>query len=59
MDISSVGASALTPEVQSQYAIKCIKMAQESEEVLGDLLQDTVEISAEAMQKFLAERTQA
>lgn len=56
MELSSVGASALTPEVQSQYAIKCIQMAQQSEQVVGDLLEDTVEISNEAMQKFLAER---
>ena len=59
MDISSVSGSALTPEVQSQYAVKCIKMAQESNAVVGDLLQDTAEISNEAMQRFLAERTQA
>ena len=59
MDISSVGASALTPEVQAQYVVKCIKMAQESEEVVGDLLLDTAEISQEAMQRFMAERAQA
>ena len=59
MDISSVSNNALTPEVQAQYAVKCMKMAQQSEEVVGDLLQDTVQISNEAMQRFLAERTQA
>ena len=59
MDISSVSGSALTPEVQAQYAVKMIKMAQESEAVVGDLLQDTAEISNEAMQRFMAERAQA
>lgn len=57
MDISSVGyGSAMTPEVQAQYAVKCIQMARESEAVVGDLIQDTLEISKEAMDKFMAER---
>ena len=58
MDISSIGGSALTPEVQQQYAVKCIQMAQASANIIGDLLQDTVEISNEAMAKFLSERNQ-
>jgi hypothetical protein len=59
MDISSVSGSAMTPEVQAQYAVKCMKMAQESTEVVGNLIQDTVEFSNEAMQRFMAERAQA
>ena len=55
MDISSVNGTALTPEVQTQYAVKCLKMAQESTEFAGNLIEDTVEFSNEAMQKFLAE----
>ena len=55
MDVSSVGASALTPEMQALYAIQCIKMAQESTEILGSIIQDTVEVSQEAMEKYLAE----
>ena len=55
MDISSVGGSALTPEVQAQYAVKCIQMARQSDAVVGELIQDTVEISQEAMQKYIAE----
>ena len=58
MDISSIGGSALSEEVQALYAIKCLKMAQETTGVLGDLIEDTVEISDEAMQKFLAERAE-
>lgn len=55
MDISSIGGSALTPEVQAQYAVKCIQMARQSDSVVGELIQDTVEISQEAMQKYIAE----
>ena len=56
MDVSSVGASAFTPEVQAQYAVKLIKMAQQSTEITSNLLEDTVEFSQETMEKFLAER---
>ena len=56
MELSSVGGSALTPEVQTQYAVKLIQMERASEEVAGNLIQDTVEISEEAMSKFMAER---
>ena len=49
MELSSVGGSALTPEVQTQYAVKLIQMERASEEVAGNLIQDTVEISEEAM----------
>jgi len=56
MEISSVGGNAFTPEIQSQYAIKLMQMARESEQVAGNVLQDTVEISKEAMAKFLGER---
>lgn len=64
MDISSIGGSALTPEIQAQYAVKCLKMAQEAmeavgtiiEDTVGTIIEDTVEISQEAMEKFMAER---
>lgn len=55
MDISSIGGSALTPEVQAQYAVKCIKMAQESTVIAGSIIQDTAEISQEALQRCAAE----
>ena len=32
-----------------------MKMMQESEQVVGDVLEDTAEISKEAMNKYLAE----
>ena len=56
MDISSVGyGSALTPEVQTQYAAKCLSMSQQSTLIAGSLIQDTAEISAEALAKCTAE----
>lgn len=56
MDISSVGGTALTSEIQAQYAVKCLLMSRQSTEVLGNLIEDTVEISEEAMSKYLAEQ---
>ena len=56
MDISSVGGTALTQEAQNLYSIACLKMAQHSENVAQYLILDSVEISKEAMEKFLAER---
>ena len=56
MEISSVGGTALTQEAQNLYSIACLKMAQHSENVAQYLILDSVEISKEAMEKFLAER---
>ena len=72
MDISSVGSyyseienlyalkeEAATVEqenIEAEYAVKLIKMAQQSEAIVGTILEDTVEISQEAMQKFMSER---
>ena len=55
MEISSLSNSALTPEMQALYAVKCIQMAQEAEKVAASIIQDTVEISQEAMEKFFSE----
>ena len=58
MDVSSVGyGSAMTPEVQAQYAAKCVEMAQQNSYIAGSLIQDTVEISAEAMARYTEEMT--
>lgn len=56
MDISAVGGAQMAPEIQAQYAVKLIKMAQQSEEVIGSILTDTAEISKEAMAKYLSEK---
>ena len=56
MDFNSVGGTALTPEAQANYAIGCIKMAQEASMVAESIILDTVEISAEAMALYLSEQ---
>lgn len=55
MDISSIGGSAMTPDIQAQYAVKCVKMSQQSTLIAGALIQDTAEISAEALAKCTEE----
>ena len=55
MNVSSITNSALTPKAQASYAIGCLKMAQEATKVAESIILDTVEISAEAMEKYLAE----
>lgn len=56
MDISSVGyGSALTPEVQAQYAAKCMSMSQQTSYIAGSLIEDMVEVSAEALAKYTEE----
>ena len=56
MDISALGGTALTEQAQMVYNIACMKMAQHSENVAQYLIMDSVEISNEAMEKFMAER---
>lgn len=58
MDISSIvsGGSAMTPEVQAQYGVKLMQMARASEQTAASIILDAVEISQEAMEKFLSER---
>ena len=58
MDISSVGGTVLAQEAQAIYGVACLKMAQHAENVAEYLILDTVEISAEAMEKYLAEKNQ-
>lgn len=58
MDINSIeqlNAEIQSEQVRAMYGVKLAKMAQESEQVVGSVIQDTVEISQEAMNKFLAE----
>ena len=56
MNVSSVGyGSALTPEVQAQYAAKCLEMSQQTSYIAGSLIEDTLEISAEALAKCTEE----
>ena len=56
MDISSIGGTALAQDAQMLYSVACMKMAQHSENVAQYLILDSVEISAEAIEKFNQER---
>ena len=56
MDIGSIGGLALTEQAQMTYQVACMKMAQHSESVAQYLIMDSVEISNEAMEKYLAEK---
>ena len=55
MDISSIGGAALSESIQNMYAVKCMLMSRQTDVVTGALLQDTAEISKEAMEKYLSE----
>jgi len=46
---------AKVEEAEANYQVKLLKMQQESDAVVGTLLEDTAEISKEAMDKYLAE----
>lgn len=50
-----INQEAKVQETEAMYQIKLMKMMQESEAVAGDLLEDTAEISQEAMNKYLSE----
>jgi len=50
-----INQNAKVEETEALYQIKLLKMQQESDAVIGDLLEDTVEISKEAMDRYMAE----
>jgi len=61
IDSSSMNVDALREQIQAEQfeaakEVKLIKMAQESEAVVGDIIQDTLEISQEALNRCLAEK---
>ena len=56
MDLSSIGGSAMAEQARMTYGVACMKMAQHSENVAQYIIMDSVEISNEAMEKFLAEK---
>ena len=56
MDISALGGTALAEQAKLTYNVACMKMAQHSENTAQYILLDSVEISNEAMEKFMAER---
>ena len=50
-----INQQASVEETKALYQVKLMKMMQESDAVIGELLEDTAEISQEAMNKYLAE----
>ena len=42
-------------QTKELYQVKLMKMVQESEQAMGDVLEDTLEISQDAMSKYLSE----
>ena len=58
MELNSVGATALTEQSQMLYKAACLKMAQHSENTAQYIIMDSIEISNEAMQKYMAEKQQ-
>lgn len=57
MDISSVGGTAMSEQARMTYGVACLKMAQHSENVAQYLILDSVEVSNEAMEKYMAEQS--
>ena len=50
-----INQEAKVQETEAAYQVKLLKMQQESDAVVGDILEDTCEISQEALNKCLAE----
>ena len=53
---SNIDPTAGTGDVKADIAVKLFKEAQESQQLVGSIIEDTAEISQEAMQKYQAER---
>ena len=53
---SNVNPTSGTGDVKADIAVKLFKEAQESQQLVGSIIEDTAEISQEAMQKYQAER---
>ena len=56
MDISALGGTAMAEQAKMTYNVACMKMAQHSENVAQYMILDSVEISSEAMEKYMAEK---
>jgi len=55
MDISSV-ANQNMELMESAYAVKCVKATQQSMQTIGSIIEDTAEVSKEALELFSAEQ---
>ena len=56
MDINSVGGSAFSESVQTQYAIKCLLLERNAQTAVLDTILDSVELSQEAMDLYASEQ---
>lgn len=56
MDISALGGTAMAEQARMTYNVACMKMAQHSENIAQYLILDSVEISNEAMEKYMTEK---
>ena len=54
-DIGAISSAIQDAQFEALYAVKLIKAQQESEKVISSILEDTAEISKEAMEKFTRE----
>ncbi len=55
MDISSV-ANQNMELMEIAYAVKCVKATQQSMQAIGSIIEDTAEVSKEALELFRAEQ---
>ena len=55
MDIGAISSAIEDAQFEAIRAVKLIKAQQESEKVVCSILEDTAEISKEAMEKFMNE----
>ena len=54
---NNIDPTAGTSDVKTAIAIKMLKEMQESQRIAGSIIQDTVEVSKEAIEKCQAERS--
>lgn len=54
---NNIDPTASTSDVKTAIAVKMLKEMQESQRIAGSIIQDTVEVSKEAIEKCQAERS--
>ena len=56
MDLASVANQQNVELMELAYAVKCVKASQQSMEMVGSIIQDTAEVSKEALELYRAEQ---
>lgn len=56
MDLASVANQQNVELMEIAYAVKCVKASQESAQLIGSIIQDTAEVSKEALELYRAEQ---